>query len=193
MLSPGRLIRVIAILHLMTVVVSDSSTFAQDARSNQENIITVESSSGEAEIALAQHLQNVNAKLYGAYWCSHCYEQIYLFGQQAFTNINRIECDPQGRNAQPDLCKAADIKGFPTWEIKGKYYTGMQSLEELANYSGYQGVKKFNNFKPVEIPQKYRESNQNKQTLLETRLKTTIPSLKQKDFSYGLRSPLDKE
>jgi hypothetical protein len=189
MLSSARFIRLIAILSLMTFAVSDSSTSAQDARSNEENIITVKSSSGEAEIALAQHLQKVEAKLYGAYWCSHCYEQIYLFGQQAFDKINRIECDLQGKNAQPDLCKAASIKGFPTWEIKGQFYTGTQSLADLAKYSGYQGVKKFNNSKPIEIPQKYRERNQNKQTLLETQLEKTFPSFKQKDFSQRLLSP----
>ncbi len=189
MFLPARFIHLITILSLLTFVVSDSSTSAQDGRSNQENIITVESSSQEAEIALAQHLQKVEAKLYGAYWCSHCYEQIYLFGQQALAKINRIECDPQGKNAQPNLCKAANIKGFPTWEIKGRFYTGTQSLVDLAKYSGYQGIKNFQNSKPVEIPTKYRERNSNKQALLETQLEKNFPSFKQEDFSHELLSP----
>lgn len=26
-------------------------------------------------VALAKHLQSIGAKLYGAFWCSHCLEQ----------------------------------------------------------------------------------------------------------------------
>lgn len=132
-----------------------SSAPAQEISNNQSGIITVESTSGAAEIALARHLQQTKAKLYGAYWCSHCYEQAYLLGQPAFSLINRIECAPQGKNAQPQVCKAAKITGFPTWEINGKFYTGIQSLPELASISGYQGTQNFQNARPVDIPSQY--------------------------------------
>ena len=95
------------------------------------------------QIALATHLQTIKAKMYGAYWCPHCHTQQELFGKQALTAITYIECDPRGKNAQPDLCKAANIKAYPTWEIRGKYYSGRQSLEKLALLSGYKGSSNF--------------------------------------------------
>lgn len=104
----------------------------------------ITTTSGDAEIALARHLTSIGAKKYGAFWCPHCYEQKQLFGQKAFALINYIECDPQGKNPQKELCIAAGIQGFPSWEIKGKIYPGTQSLEKLAQLSGYSGP---NNFK----------------------------------------------
>lgn len=48
-----------------------------------------------------------------------------------------IECAKDGKNAQVALCKEASNKagenfGFPTWEIKGQYYPGVKTLEELS-------------------------------------------------------------
>jgi len=105
-------------------------------------------SSGPAEIALAQHLQQIDAKEYGAYWCPHCYEQKQLFGKEAEEYINYIECAADAINSQADLCKAAGIKGYPTWEIKGQLYSGIQPLTELARVSGYKGPKNFQNILP---------------------------------------------
>ena len=95
------------------------------------------------QIALATHLQTIKARMYGAYWCPHCHTQQELFGKEAFSAITYIECDPRGKDAQPDLCKAANIKAYPTWEIRGKYYMGQQSLEKLAILSGYKGSSNF--------------------------------------------------
>jgi thiol-disulfide isomerase/thioredoxin len=97
----------------------------------------------QAIAGLAAHLRKINAKMYGAYWCPHCKHQKDMFGDDGFRPITYIECDPKGTNAKPDLCRAANIKGYPTWEIKGKFYPGTQSLEELATLSGYQGNTKF--------------------------------------------------
>jgi hypothetical protein len=94
-------------------------------------------------LALALHLKKVGARMYGAYWCPHCTSQKNLFGESAFRNILYIECDPRGQNARPADCKEANISGYPTWEIKGKRYVGTQSLEELAEASGYQGTRNF--------------------------------------------------
>ena len=80
--------------------------------------------------------------MYGAYWCPYCSRQKEMFGQ-AFNQINEIECDPKGKNPQPNLCKSAGIRSFPTWEIKGQLYPGMLSLEELAELSGYEGSRNF--------------------------------------------------
>ncbi|HEY9809954.1 MAG TPA: hypothetical protein V6D13_11560 [Halomicronema sp.] len=110
----------------------------------------ISTTSGPSEIALARHLKSQNAKMYAAYWCPYCHAQKDLFGKEAFTTINYIECDPKGRNAKPEMCRQANIKGFPTWEINGKFYPGMKSLKELAKISNYKGNQNFKN--QVETP-----------------------------------------
>ena len=110
-----------------------------------ESGLPITTTSGTAEIALAKHLKQVEAKMYGAFWCPHCHEQKQLFGQEASQSINYIECDPKGKKPQPELCEAAKIESFPTWKIKGKSVSGTQSLEELAAMSGYQGARNFRN------------------------------------------------
>jgi uncharacterized membrane protein len=107
----------------------------------------ITTSSGAAELALAAHLKQVGAKMYGAFWCPHCHDQKQLFGKEAFNQINYIECDPKGKNPQPDVCQAEGVKGYPTWKISGQAVSGTQSLEELAQMSGYQGARNFQNAK----------------------------------------------
>ena len=113
--------------------------------SNQTNVTPppVTTASSTAAIALAKHLKRVGAKMYGAYWCPHCHEQLELFGQTAVTQLPYIECAEDGKNARPDLCKAANIEGYPTWKIKGKTYEGTQTLTDLANASSYKGARNF--------------------------------------------------
>jgi len=108
----------------------------------------VTTTSGEAEIALARHLTNIGAKKYGAYWCPHCYEQKQLFGKEAFSQIDYIECAPNGKNAQPQVCAAAEVNSYPNWEINGKLIPGVQTLEQLADLSGYQGPRDFKYYLP---------------------------------------------
>lgn len=103
----------------------------------------ITTTSSAAEIALAEHLSNSGIKMYGAFWCPHCYEQKELFGKEAFAKIKYIECAPQGVNPQPDLCKAAGIEGYPAWEINGKIESGVQTLQKLANLSNYTGSTNF--------------------------------------------------
>ncbi|MBD0267523.1 MAG: vitamin K epoxide reductase family protein [Cyanobacteria bacterium Co-bin8] len=100
--------------------------------------------SGVAEIELARHLKAVDAKMYGAWWCPHCYDQKALFGAEAAAQIPYIECASDGKNAQPQQCRShSEITGFPTWEINGEFYAGTQTLEKLAELSGYTGSKSF--------------------------------------------------
>jgi len=103
--------------------------------------ITTES--GPAEIALAEHLNEIGAKKYGAFWCPHCYEQKQLFGKTAFDKIDYIECDPRGTNPQPQACQEAGVQSYPSWEINGEMYRGTQPLERLAELSDYQGSTNF--------------------------------------------------
>ena len=107
----------------------------------------VTTTSGPAQLALVRHLREIGAKEYGAYWCPHCHEQKMLFGKEAAAMIDYVECDPRGQNSRAEICQAAaaNVKGFPTWEIKGQFYSGTQSLEKLADLSGYTGPRNFQN------------------------------------------------
>lgn len=86
---------------------------------------------------LAHHLADTGSLMYGAYWCPHCADQKAMFGDAA-DHIPYVECAADGKNAQPQRCKQRGIKGYPTWEIGGQLYPGVQSLEDLATLSGYQ-------------------------------------------------------
>ena len=107
----------------------------------------VTTTSGPAQLALVRHFREIGAKEYGAYWCPHCHDQKMLFGKEAAALIDYVECDPKGQNSRAQLCQAAaaNVKGFPTWEIKGQFYSGTQSLEKLADVSGYTGPRNFQN------------------------------------------------
>jgi glutaredoxin len=104
----------------------------------------ITTASGPAEIALAKHLKASGALMYGAWWCPHCHDQKQLFGAEATEVLPTVECAEDGQNPQTELCRSKpEIKGFPTWEINGEYYAGTQSLERLAELSGYSGPKDF--------------------------------------------------
>jgi len=125
-------------------------TFTPKEQPNPEFGWKITTKSGEAEIALAQHLVKSGAKEYVAYWCPHCHEQKLLFGKEAYQIINdnsKVECASDSPNGKPELCKAAKIDSFPTWIINGKSYSGVQNLEELANITGYTGPKNFKYFR----------------------------------------------
>ena len=47
-------------------------------------------------VALAKHLKETGAKMYGAFWCSHCLDQKLLFGSEAVKEMPYIECFPDG-------------------------------------------------------------------------------------------------
>jgi uncharacterized membrane protein len=110
----------------------------------------VSTSSGEAELHLARHLNTIGAKEYTAWWCPHCHIQKALFGKDAYTQLPIVECDPQGKNAQVKMCDEAKVEGFPTWDIKGKRLVGEQTLKTLAKVSGYKGSMDFKHTMPPE-------------------------------------------
>ncbi|MEL7035358.1 MAG: vitamin K epoxide reductase family protein [Cyanobacteria bacterium J06592_8] len=142
----GQLLFVALIVGMVTII----GTLAVYAPINNPELGSQETygvttASNPDNIALAEHLTQVNAKMYGAYWCSHCLTQKQLFGKEAVTEVPYIECDPNGKNPQPDLCQAANIQGYPTWEINGQQYSGVRQLNELAQLSGYTGSQNFGN------------------------------------------------
>ena len=107
----------------------------------------ITTTSGAAEIALAKHLKQVGAKEYGAYWCPHCHEQKLLFGQEAAKDLLYVECadNPAQPRQQSQACQAAGITSYPTWEINGQKLPGVQTLNKLAELTGYTGPKNFKN------------------------------------------------
>jgi len=98
--------------------------------------------SNSYQIALAKHLGNVGARMYGSYKCPHCVDQKRDFGS-AFNFIEYVECHNRGANANPSLCFAKGINAYPTWEINGKYYQGQYKLSKLAELSGFESKEKF--------------------------------------------------
>jgi hypothetical protein len=96
-----------------------------------------------AEVRLAKHLKARGAKMYGTYWCGVCTAQKQLFGTEAFSQVDYIECDPRGLNPQPDLCSTSRINAYPTWEIGGQLYVGGFNLDSLADLSNYSGPRNF--------------------------------------------------
>jgi uncharacterized membrane protein/glutaredoxin len=93
---------------------------------------------------LVEHLAKTDAKFYGASWCPHCSDQKELFGPSS-SRVPYIECSPGGPRApQAQACNDAGIKSYPTWIINGQRYSGIQSLDSLAQFSNYKsgGAKK---------------------------------------------------
>ena len=87
--------------------------------------------SNDAALKVAAKLKNMNAKMYGAYWCSHCYNQKQTLGIEAYESFEYIECDKEGENSQNALCKSKKVPGYPTWEIAGELYPGEKDIDEL--------------------------------------------------------------
>ena len=84
--------------------------------------------------SLAQRLRAAGAQMYGAFWCSHCYEQKQIFGKAAMEEFPYVECFPEGWKQGIDMapvCKEANLEGFPTWVIGSQRIEGAQELETL--------------------------------------------------------------
>jgi uncharacterized membrane protein len=92
------------------------------------------------EGALARHLREQGAVMYGAYWCPRCTEQKALFGDAA-KDIPYVECAKDGVNGRPDLCEKAGVKAFPTWVMGTERREGVQSLSALSAFSKFEPPK----------------------------------------------------
>ncbi|KAJ0251062.1 Thiol-disulfide oxidoreductase LTO1 [Hirschfeldia incana] len=100
----------------------------------------ITTSSSPYAVALAKHLNSIGAKMYGAFWCSHCQEQKEMFGREAAKLLNYVECFPEGYKKGVQIFKAcsdARIEGFPTWMINGEVLSGEIELAKLAEMSGF--------------------------------------------------------
>ncbi|XP_009611851.1 thiol-disulfide oxidoreductase LTO1 [Nicotiana tomentosiformis] len=91
-------------------------------------------------VSLAKHLRSIGAKMYGAFWCSHCQEQKEMFGREASKLLDYVECFPDGVKKgiyMANACQEAKLEGFPTWVINGEVLSGEKKLSELAELSGF--------------------------------------------------------
>lgn len=69
-----------------------------------------------------------NSELYVQLGCHFCEKQEEMFGNYT-SYLKKIDCF-----YERDKCP--DIKGTPTWLIKGQYYEGVQSIEKLKELTG---------------------------------------------------------
>lgn len=99
-------------------------------------------SSSPRALKLADHLASIDAKMYGAYWCGHCYSMKQVLGKEAMKKITYIECGKDAVDTQRKLCTDAKVPGYPTWEINGELYPGEKTLAELEDISGLMEPKK---------------------------------------------------
>ena len=87
--------------------------------------------------ALAIHIAQSGAKVYGAYWCPHCQQQKEMFGASA-KRLPYVECSTGGQGSpQTEACRVAQINIYPTWVIDGKRTEEVMTLDQLAAATGY--------------------------------------------------------
>ncbi len=87
--------------------------------------------------ALAIHLTNYGAKMYGASWCPHCQQQKEMFGLAA-SRLPYVECSPGGQGQpQAAICRNLGITTYPTWIIDGKRTAEVMSFQQLAEATGF--------------------------------------------------------
>ena len=124
----------------LVVISTVSAAVAVTKPASQPVLVSQTSTSGPAEIALAEHLKKTGAVMYGLDTCPYCRSQKQRFGTTAWPKITYVEC--LGNAA---ACNKAKIRVTPTWLIKGVYYPGELSLFKLAKISGYAGATNFKN------------------------------------------------
>jgi len=127
----------ISVLALMAVVSSGGSTKVLAQAWNQP-IPEPPTESTKQTLQLADQLNTVGAKFFGAHWCPACKEQMKLFGKQAGRRLNYVECGmPDQYPDQVRQCREAQIQSIPTWTRPGSpRLEGVQSINGLERWSG---------------------------------------------------------
>lgn len=122
-------------LGLLGLVATASAQTGERAAPQLTQAKTAGTSSARQQ-ALASHLKARGAQFFGAFWCPACTQQKALFGKEAGARLPYVECtDAKGSQ----ICSAAGVRAFPTWDMPGKpRLVGVQSVEELARWSGFQ-------------------------------------------------------
>ena len=94
--------------------------------------------SASSPLRLAQHLKAIGVRFYGSWTCPACKRQLNLFGLNDIDAVPYVECHkPEQYPDQAQLCRNADLRVYPTWELSdGSRLEGVQSLETLRRWSG---------------------------------------------------------
>ena len=96
-------------------------------------VVTTESS--PQAVALAKRLKREGARLYRAFWCSHCFNQEQAFGAEAMKEGFDVECFPDGWRrgvAMSTSCAAVPVRAFPTWVFpSGAVVEGEMDLDAI--------------------------------------------------------------
>lgn len=87
----------------------------------------------------AKCLNDKKFTMYGAYWCPHCKEEKARFGS-SFTFVPYVECTESA-----ELCKAKDVRGYPTWIDES-------SATNTKKYEGELGLKKISEITSCPLP-----------------------------------------
>ena len=87
----------------------------------------------------AQHLERAQVRALGQ-------QPGIGLAQQAGNQLPYVECEKT--DAQREQCAKVGIAVFPTWVMGNERRVGVQSLQELATWSGYKGAASFSGGKP---------------------------------------------
>lgn len=121
------------LLALSMLAIGSAAAAAPEGSQAPKAPVTAATTSQQS--GLANHLRLIGAVFYGAWWCGHCNHQKALFGSTAVALLPYVECDKDDADRQ--RCQTAQVRAYPTWELKGERRLGVLSLEELALWSGY--------------------------------------------------------
>ena len=136
-MAPAIQTKGIRVLTLMAAMAGTLCTAAA-AQSWNQPIPEPATESTEQTIKLAEQLNTVGARFFGAHWCPACKEQMKLFGKQAGANLNYVECGlPDKYPDQLRQCRDENIRSIPTWTRPGSTrLQGVQSINTLERWSG---------------------------------------------------------
>ena len=127
-------------VHVLTclALVAGGTTLKAAAQSWNQPIPEPSTESTPKTIQLADQLNSVGAKFFGAHWCPACKEQMKLFGKQAGRRLDYVECGlPDKYPDQVSQCRDARIQSIPTWTRPGSTrLEGVQSINTLELWSG---------------------------------------------------------
>ena len=96
--------------------------------------------SPDTRVKLAKCMTQNGWVVYSSFTCSACTAQKKLFGEEAFTQIKEIECNPHAPDTNVELCVEKKIQITPTWMLEKEGLEVMrvakyQLLEDLAMHS----------------------------------------------------------
>ena len=127
-------------IRVLTLMVAMSGTLCAAATAQPWNqpIPEPATESTAQTLRLAEQLNTVGARFFGAHWCPACKEQMKLFGKQAGRHLNYVECGlPEKYPDQVNQCRDENIRSIPTWTRPGSArLEGVQSINTLERWSG---------------------------------------------------------